>query len=551
MAAQSKSKKPVKERDNQSRYERSDSNINKSRQRTKDKKLRAGMKRIDDQYKESISSAAATEYLLPESTGLMEAEDEMEKTFRVKQSEITASVDISTVNKALDLSLKEFGPYNLDYSRNGTHLLVAGRKGHIASMDWRKGELRAELNLNETCNAATYLGSDQYFAIAQKKYTFIYDHEGVELHRLKQHIEAKHLQYLPYHYLLATAGATGWLKYQDVSTGQLVSELRTKLGPTTAMAQNPWNAVMHLGHSNGTVTLWSPSMPQPLVKLLSARGPINSIAIHRGGNYMITTGADKSMKIWDIRNFKELHTVENLPTPGSNVGISDTGLLALTCGPHVTLWKDALRASKDAKPCFGSMGGNSRRNTPYMTHLFPGNKVENIQFVPFEDFLGVGHRNGITNLIIPGAGEANFDALEINPYETSKQRQESEVRGLLNKLPADSITLNPNVIGTIDKNASNTRLTAKDLADLTVKEENKSKENKDVPKAKPEVQSKNSGLRAFLRKKTANVIDERKVKVDRLLEKEKSMRKRTRQVENGEIAEDHKDLVDEALNRFG
>lgn len=551
MAALSKSKKPVKERDNQSRYERSDSNINKNRQRTKDKKLRAGMKRIDDQYKESISSAAATEYLLPESTGLMEAEDEMEKTFRVKQSEITASVDISTVNKALDLSLKEFGPYNLDYSRNGTHLLVAGRKGHIASMDWRKGELRAELNLNETCNAATYLGSDQYFAIAQKKYTFIYDHEGVELHRLKQHIEAKHLQYLPYHYLLATAGATGWLKYQDVSTGQLVSELRTKLGPTTAMAQNPWNAVMHLGHSNGTVTLWSPSMPQPLVKLLSARGPINSIAIHRGGNYMVTTGADKSMKIWDIRNFKELHTVENLPTPGSNVGISDTGLLALTCGPHVTLWKDALRASKDAKPCFGSMGGNSRRNTPYMTHLFPGNKVENIQFVPFEDFLGVGHRNGITNLIIPGAGEANFDALEINPYETSKQRQESEVRGLLNKLPADSITLNPNVIGTIDKNASNTRLTAKDLADLTVKEENKSKENKDVPKAKPEVQSKNSGLRAFLRKKTANVIDERKVKVDRLLEKEKSMRKRNRQVENGEIAEDHKDLVDEALNRFG
>ena len=210
-------------------------------------------------------------------------------------------------------------------------------RGHVASLDWRKGELRGELNLGETVQAATYLQNEQFFAVAQKKYTFIYDHEGVELHRLKQHIEVKHLEYLPYHYLLATAGQTGFLKYQDVSTGQLVSEIRTKLGPTTAMAQNPWNAVMHLGHSNGTVTLWSPSMPSPLVRLLSSRGSITGIAVDRQGYYMATTGSDKSLKIWDIRNFKEVHSIENMPTPGTNVAISDTGLLAVSRGPHVTL----------------------------------------------------------------------------------------------------------------------------------------------------------------------------------------------------------------------
>ncbi|EDO14981.1 hypothetical protein Kpol_387p7 [Vanderwaltozyma polyspora DSM 70294] len=548
--ANSKGKKNFKVRENQTNYERSGNYISKDNRRTKDKKLRAGLKRIDDQYKESVSSAAATEYLLPESSGYLEAEDEMEKTFKVNQSEIKSSVDVTTANKALDLSLKEFGPYSIDYSKNGTHLLISGRKGHIASMDWRKGELRAELNLNESCYGATYLQNEQFFAVAQKKYTFIYDHEGVELHRLKQHIEARHLEYLPYHYLLATAGETGWLKYQDVSTGQLVSELRTKLGPTTSMAQNPWNAVMHLGHSNGTVTLWSPSMPQPLVKLLSARGPITSIAIHRGGNYMVTTSRDKSMKIWDIRNFKELHTVENLPTPASNVSISDTGLIAVARGPHVTLWKDALKTSKYAKPCFGSMGGNPHRNTPYMSHLFPGNKVENLKFVPFEDLLGVGHQSGITNLIIPGSGEANYDALEANPYETSKQRQEQEVRGLLTKLPADSITLDPNVIGTVDKRSSSVRLNSKDLAILTEQEANKSKTNSDIPKAKPDVKSKNSGLRGFLRKKTANIIDDRKLRVEKLLEKEKNLRKRSTQVKNGEISEDHKDLVEQALNRF-
>lgn len=549
MSKDSDVRKPHKERENQHKYERG-GNVNKSaRKRTKDKKLRAKMQRIDDQYEDAVSSAAATQYLLPQTAGYLEAEDEMEKTFKVTQEDIKESVDVSTTNKALDISLKEFGPYHINYSRNGTHLLISGRKGHIASMDWRKGELRGELNVNETCYAATYLQNEQFFAVAQKKYTFVYDHEGVELHRLKQHIEARHLQFLPYHYLLATAGETGWLKYQDVSTGQLISELRTKLGPTTAMTQNAWNAVMHLGHSNGTVTLWSPSMPQPLVKLLSARGPITSIAVDRSGHYMATTSTDKSLKIWDIRNFKELQTVENLPTPASNVSISDTGLLAVSRGPHINFWKDALKSGTASKPCFGSMGGKNR-NTPYMSHLLAGNKINNMQFVPYEDLLGIGHNSGVTNLIIPGAGEANYDALEVNPYETSKQRQEQEIRQLLNKIPSDTIALDPNVIGTVEQTASSQRLSAKDLAEITVQSMDKRAHNKDIPDVKADVKGKNSGLRSFLRKKTTNVIDERKLRVQKQLEREKDLRQRNRQIRDGELSEDHKDYVDEALNRF-
>ena len=277
--------------------------------------------------------------------------------------------------------------------------------------------------------------------MAQKKYVYIYDRAGIEIHCLKKHIEVTAMEFLPYHFLLATVGNAGWLKYQDTSTGELVCEHPTKLGVPSSMTQNPHNAIIHVGHANGTVTLWSPNMSTALVKMLCHRGPVRALAVDREGRYMASTGQDSRMNIWDIRMYKEVHSYFT-PTPASSVHISDRGLLAVGWGPHITVWQDAFRV---------------KQNTPYLQHLSPGNDVHDVRYCPYEDVLGYGHSGGFESLIVPGAGEANFDALEVNPYENRQQRRENEVAMLLNKLQPDMINLDPDFVGELDKASSEVR----------------------------------------------------------------------------------------------
>ncbi|CAN6641758.1 U3 small nucleolar RNA-associated protein 7 [Trichomonascus vanleenenianus] len=506
----------------------------------KDRKLRANLKRLDDKFQKAAISAAGTEYLLMEQSGAMEAEGEMEKTFKVTQDEIVSSVDLQTQKKRFDLKLDELGPYVHDYSRSGNSLLLGGSKGHVASFDWKVGKLNYEINVNETVRAVKWLQSDnQFAAVAQKKYTYIYDHQGVEVHQLKKHVEATCLEYLPYHFLLVTAGNTGFIKYQDVSTGQLVSELRTRLGATTCLTQNPYNAVIHAGHSNGTVTLWSPNSQESLVTILAAKGPIRACAVNRDGRYMVTAGADRSMKVWDIRNIKgEPLQSYYTPTPASSLSISETGMVAVGWGPHVQVWNNILTH------------GGPKQSAPYMNHVIPGSAVSSVAFCPFEDILGLGHAGGFSSLITPGSGEANFDAMEANNplvNATDKGRREAEVRMLLNKLQPDMIALDPNDIGTIDKRSNEERLNARQAAELSERQAVEAAEAEEM-KIRPKVKGKNSALRRHLRKKTQNVIDHRRLRIEQNLKREKTLRQKMHRTRQG--LPEEKEQYSTALKRF-
>src|SRR5579862_4842386 len=170
----------------------------------KDKKLRGNLKTLEKKHRDAILKAQDAEILLENESGYLKPENELERTYKVRQDDIRRDVVMETAQKGFELKLENLGPYVVDYTRNGRGLLLAGRKGHVATMDWRGGDLGCELQLGETVRCAKWLHNDQFFAVAQKKYVYIYDRAGVELHCLQKHIEVTHMEFLPYHFLLST-----------------------------------------------------------------------------------------------------------------------------------------------------------------------------------------------------------------------------------------------------------------------------------------------------------------------------------------------------------
>ena len=63
--------------------------------------------------------------------------------------------------------------------------------------------------------------------------------------------------------------------------------------------------------------------------------------------------------------------------------------------------------------------------------------------------LGIGHSGGVSTMLVPGAGEPNFDSRVADPFQAKRARREQEVHQLLDKLQPDMIVLDPTSIGQV------------------------------------------------------------------------------------------------------
>jgi U3 small nucleolar RNA-associated protein 7 len=252
--------------------------------------------------------------------GYLEPEYEGDQTVKVREEEINQAVNVQTAASSFELELA-MGSYRCCYGRNGRTLMLTSSQGHCALLDWREKELLLEVNLKEQLGESAFLHNDEMFAISQPSQTFIYDNRGIELHKLPA---SQHLQYLPYHFLLALSDNRK-LTYYDTTTGHIVADHIAK-NNYTAMAQNKSNAIIALGTSKGVVEWWTPGIGTPGISLVVG-SKVDSIAFHKG--YMYTL-AD-SLKVWDVRMLKLL-VEQPLQRRAKSMETSGSGLLGVNYG---------------------------------------------------------------------------------------------------------------------------------------------------------------------------------------------------------------------------
>eukprot|EP01079_Euglenida_sp_SAG-EU17-18_P002383 gene2383-3188_t len=366
---------------------------------------------------------------------------------QITQQQIRTHLDAHTSRKQVSLRLDKLGPYRFAFSRNGRSMVLGGRLGHMAIFNWKNFKLFGEVQHSELIRDVCFLHDDQMLAAAQRhacdhpvncmmclartpcwKYVYIYDNHGQELHQLKRHSYANRLVFLPQHMLLASIGQAGILTYQDVSTGVVEGIHKTRLGECDVMSLNPWNGIVLCGHRRGEITLWAPKANAPLVKMLGHLGPVSGLAADRSGRFLVSTGTNHEVKVWDLRKFQVIDTYTAIGAPAS-VDISDIGMVSYGFGNRVEVWKDMF---------------SQRQSAPYMVHKVANDEsVSCLRFCPHEDILGIGHQCGLSTAIIPGSSEPKFDTYVANPFETQRQRREMPVRMLLDKLPAHMIALDP------------------------------------------------------------------------------------------------------------
>ncbi|MCO5554360.1 hypothetical protein L7F22_007889 [Adiantum nelumboides] len=137
-----------------------------------------------------------------------------------------------------------------------------------------------------------------FFAVAQKKYTYIYDNQGTEIHRLQKHTDVNRMQFLPYHFLLATVGQC-WL----LTISRYINS-----------------------HSLDPESLFT------CIENVSTSWTVSGISVSAksGGREMATSGMDGSVKVWDARMLGKGAVREWISRrPATDITYSQRGLLGV------------------------------------------------------------------------------------------------------------------------------------------------------------------------------------------------------------------------------
>ncbi|KAI5192290.1 U3 small nucleolar RNA-associated protein 7 [Nematocida sp. AWRm77] len=337
-------------------------------------------------------------------------------------ADMEAHLDIGTKAKAYALQM-DHGPYAVRYTPSGDAMLCVG-KTDVVGVNTLSLFPLCEREVGDTIHDGVFLHRSTFFALAQSKCVYIYNQAGVEVHALRDHTNVQRVAYLQDHFLLATLTAGGWLKYQDTTVGKLVSEIGTKQRESV-LEHDRTNGVVYLSNPSGEVSLWSPRSTEYLAKVLCHRSRISNVKVSDSGAQMYTSSGNE-LSVWDVRNTFSPVCTKTFPGQITALSVSQTGQVSLSQKNKVLVLDGSL--------------------SPVITHSLGRSRVHSLAYMPYEDILSIGSDAGVENIVSPGAGQSVYRRNE-NPRVSSKEKRNAEVRRMLEKIPADMISLE-NEVGT-------------------------------------------------------------------------------------------------------
>ena len=424
-------------------------------------------------------TASFAELLLPATPGTLEAEG-LERTTHLGEHALLPHLPIQAQARSYSLRLEDHAPYRVRFSQDGTRMVLVGHSGHLASIRPDQFQTVNELFIKQQLVDGCFLQDPSVVAVAQTPYVHIYDDSGTELHCLRRLREVTRLDFLPYHFLLVAVGANGTVTWQDVSTGQIPGQHQARYGRSDALALDPQTGAAFIGHYGGQVSVWVPKFSKAAAFVLAHRGSaVTALAVHPSGRYFVSASQDATVRVWDLRTMRFIHGF-TLRRACHDLAFSETGLLALATGSSCLLWHDPTRvadsteqrkhkkkkslsllssaASSPPPPPLSPHSAESSqvpqvfapyRHPEYMRIPSDTGTVQNVAFWPFEDAVALGTEKGVTVRLAPGSGQANYDSFEVNPAETAVGRKHRLVRRLLEKIPAELISLDATIPGSV------------------------------------------------------------------------------------------------------
>ncbi len=145
-------------------------------------------------------------------------------------------------------------------------------------------------------------------------------------------------------------------------------------------------------------------MKEPLVKMLCHQSVIKSLAISQDGKYMATSGLDHLLNIWDLRTYKQLKSIK-VKAGASSLAFSQKNCVAASLRNEVVIYNNVISNDMPDISNQEEIVEVFNEKDVYLKHRLNNVSIQNLQFCPFEDVLGIGHGRGISSILVPGKNQ--------------------------------------------------------------------------------------------------------------------------------------------------